>query len=55
MTRDEVLASVLRRSDALSSGDPDMSPCFTMRITQTWIRSADGWQCLAEHAGPLGT
>jgi ketosteroid isomerase-like protein len=26
---------------------------FTMRLTQTWIRSADGWQCLAGHAGPL--
>ena len=26
---------------------------FTMRVTQTWIRSADGWQCLAGHAGPL--
>lgn len=26
---------------------------FTMRLTQTWIRSADGWQCIAGHAGPL--
>jgi len=26
---------------------------FTMRLTQTWIRSADGRQCLAGHAGPL--
>jgi len=26
---------------------------FTMRLTQTWIRSVDGWRCLAGHAGPL--
>jgi ketosteroid isomerase-like protein len=26
---------------------------FAMRLTQTWIRSADGWQCLSGHAGPL--
>lgn len=25
---------------------------FTMRVTQTWTRSADGWRCLAGHAGP---
>ena len=25
---------------------------FRMRLTQTWIRSIDGWQCLAGHAGP---
>lgn len=26
---------------------------FTMRVTQTWVCSADGWQCLAGHAGPV--
>lgn len=25
---------------------------FTLRLTQTWVRAADGWQCLAGHAGP---
>jgi ketosteroid isomerase-like protein len=119
MMRDEVLAAVRGRSEALSSGDPDrlrrwlhedfvwtshrgevfgraayveantrwlrwvsqemVDPqitivgdtavvvgavrdvverdgepaAFTMRVTQTWIRSADGWQCVAGHAGPL--
>lgn len=26
---------------------------FRLRLTQTWVRAADGWQCLAGHAGPL--
>jgi hypothetical protein len=26
---------------------------FVMRITQTWVRGAEGWRCLAGHAGPL--
>ncbi|HSR24624.1 MAG TPA: nuclear transport factor 2 family protein [Candidatus Eisenbacteria bacterium] len=25
---------------------------FRLRLTQTWVRGADGWQCLAGHAGP---
>ncbi|WP_426512828.1 nuclear transport factor 2 family protein [Dactylosporangium sp. McL0621] len=25
---------------------------FRLRLTQTWVNSADGWQCLAGHAGP---
>ena len=25
---------------------------FTLRLTQTWVRAAGGWQCLAGHAGP---
>jgi hypothetical protein len=25
---------------------------FTLRLTQTWVRGARGWQCLAGHAGP---
>ena len=25
---------------------------FTLRLTQTWVRDAQGWRCLAGHAGP---
>jgi len=25
---------------------------FVMPMTQTWVRTADGWRCLAGHAGP---
>jgi len=25
---------------------------FRLRLTQTWVNSADGWQCLSGHAGP---
>jgi ketosteroid isomerase-like protein len=25
---------------------------FRMPMTQTWVRSGDGWTCLAGHAGP---
>ena len=25
---------------------------FRMRLTQTWLRTGDGWVCLAGHAGP---
>ncbi|MDY0908515.1 nuclear transport factor 2 family protein [Microbacterium sp. CFBP9034] len=25
---------------------------FRMPMTQTWVRSGGGWQCLAGHAGP---
>ncbi len=25
---------------------------FRLRLTQTWVREADGWKCLAGHAGP---
>jgi ketosteroid isomerase-like protein len=24
---------------------------FTLRLTQTWVRTAEGWRCLAGHAG----
>jgi hypothetical protein len=23
---------------------------FTLRLTQTWVRTSDGWRCLAGHA-----
>jgi ketosteroid isomerase-like protein len=25
---------------------------YRLRLTQTWVRGADGWVCLAGHAGP---
>lgn len=25
---------------------------FVMPMTQTWVRTSDGWRCLAGHAGP---
>jgi hypothetical protein len=31
----------------------DDTVTFVMRITQTRVHGADGWQCLAGHAGPL--
>jgi ketosteroid isomerase-like protein len=28
---------------------------FTLRLTQTWVRTSEGWRCLAGHAGsPAG-
>ena len=29
-----------------------VSETLSLRLTQTWVRTADGWQCLAGHAGP---
>jgi hypothetical protein len=26
---------------------------FRMRVTQTWVREGQEWQCIAGHAGPL--
>ena len=25
---------------------------FRLRLTQTWVRTQDGWRCLSGHAGP---
>jgi hypothetical protein len=25
---------------------------FRLRLTQTWVREAGAWQCIAGHAGP---
>ncbi|GAA3268579.1 hypothetical protein GCM10020218_007950 [Dactylosporangium vinaceum] len=25
---------------------------YRLRLTQTWVNSATGWQCLSGHAGP---
>ena len=25
---------------------------FRLRLTQTWVNTVDGWQCLSGHAGP---
>jgi len=31
----------------------DGSPeTFRLRLTQTWVNTVDGWQCLSGHAGP---
>jgi ketosteroid isomerase-like protein len=27
--------------------------CFTLRLTQTWVRTPEGWQCLAGHASRI--
>jgi ketosteroid isomerase-like protein len=27
--------------------------CFTLRLTQTWVRTPEGWQCLAGHASKI--
>jgi hypothetical protein len=27
---------------------------YRMPVTQTWVHTGDGWQCLAGHAGPRG-
>jgi Domain of unknown function (DUF4440) len=29
-----------------------VSQTFSLRLTQTWIRTPEGWRCLAGHAGP---
>ena len=33
--------------------DTVQSGTFRMPMTQVWVRTGDGWQCLAGHAGPL--
>ena len=33
-----------------------VAEALSLRLTQTWVRSGNGWSCLAGHAGPrLGT
>lgn len=43
-------------TDEVSSGGRDQA--FHLRLTQTWIRTPEGWRCLAGHASlpavPLG-
>ena len=36
--------------DEVTRGGRDLT--FALRLTQTWVRVGDGWQCLAGHAGP---
>jgi len=43
-----VLHAVVRDVVATESGDEE----FRMPVTQVWVRSGDGWVCLAGHAGP---
>jgi hypothetical protein len=35
-------------TDEVSSGGRDQA--FHLRLTQTWIRTPDGWRCIAGHA-----
>jgi hypothetical protein len=35
--------------DRVEAGGPEV---FRMPMTQTWIRTGEGWLCLAGHAGP---
>jgi hypothetical protein len=46
-------AAVLRcvAVDVVAAGDS--LRVFRMPMTQTWVRGADRWLCLAGHAGPL--
>lgn len=37
-------------TDEVSRDGQDLT--FTLRLTQTWIRGAAGWQCLSGHASP---
>nr|WP_297419929.1 nuclear transport factor 2 family protein [uncultured Nocardioides sp.] len=34
------------------AGADSVVETFRMPMTQVWVRAADGWQCLAGHAGP---
>jgi len=35
--------------EVVRDGEPQT---FRMRLTQIWLRTGDGWVCLAGHAGP---
>ncbi|HET6532373.1 MAG TPA: nuclear transport factor 2 family protein [Actinoplanes sp.] len=37
-------------TDVVARDGPERT--FRMRLTQTWVRTWDGWVCLAGHAGP---
>jgi hypothetical protein len=40
------------RCTAVDRIDAGGEQVFRMPMTQTWVRSGDGWLCLAGHAGP---
>jgi Domain of unknown function (DUF4440) len=44
-----VLRCVVVDSVGRGGGGPET---FVMPVTQTWVRGAEGWRCLAGHAGP---
>jgi hypothetical protein len=47
---EEVAGAASRRAEALSAGDE-----AALRLTQTWVRTPEGWRCLAGHASlPAG-
>jgi hypothetical protein len=37
-------------TDEVTRGGRDVT--FVLRLTQAWVRTEKGWQCLAGHAGP---
>jgi ketosteroid isomerase-like protein len=39
-------------TDEVTRGGREQS--FRLRLTQTWVRTPEGWRCLAGHAGPQG-
>ena len=44
-----VLRCVAEDTVDVGGGTPET---FVMPMTQTWVRTEDGWRCLAGHAGP---
>ena len=44
-----VLRCVVVDTVDVGTGQPET---FVMPMTQTWARTADGWKCVAGHAGP---
>ena len=62
---EEVIQAAQRRAAALAAGDEaavltaavtdevtrdGRDLAFQLRLTQTWVRTAGGWRCLAGHA-----
>lgn len=46
---DTAVLTAVVRDDVERDGAADT---FSLRLTQTWVRTSDGWRCLAGHAGP---
>lgn len=49
VVEDSAVLTALVTDDVSRDGN-DLT--FTLRLTQTWVRGSDGWQCLSGHAGP---
>lgn len=58
---DEVIVSVVEQTGVLVAIVTDEIEqagrvlTYRMPVTQTWVRRAGQWECLAGHAGPLST